>query len=125
MAKQLKTLGDVVDRLVDHSYQIIEWKMFASLRDIDSLPDDYVMYDHDELNRILSMVKPLLASAQQTRKIKAETAKDIVSLMKKGKISFTEARELMTAMKMELDLKNEEDKAVIQQKIMSTLSEEE
>ena len=124
MPRKVKNLNDVVSMLVDRSYQILKWKLKAAMKVPDEeLPEDYYIWDHDALNQVVEMVKPLMGSAQQIRKVEAETSKDIIKLIAKGKISIEEATSLMKLAKEKLSVEEKEMKVSLQNKLMKTLTE--
>ena len=130
MPENTKQLSDILDAVVDKAYQIIQWKIIAATEQrvsedqfklVSGLPVGYMNFDHEILDSILNMVKPLLSSAQQTRKVEAETAKDIVRLIKEGKLTIDEAMKLMTLTKKKIEVENEEAKAKLQQQFLSDM----
>jgi len=128
--KDNKQLSDIVDNIVDKAYQIIVWKIIAAtdqteVQDVwgiaEGLPAGYMNYDHKLLDSILDMVKPLLSSAQQTKKVEAETAKDIVALIKTGKLSIEEAMKLMNLLKSKVEVEEKESKFRLQKNMYDLL----
>ena len=131
--KVTKNLNDVVDLLVDKAYQFWEWKLIAAQQETacldeepDGIPKGYFKgFDHAEMDRVISIVTPLLASAQQTRKVEAQTSKDIVKLVASGKVSIDEATKLMTLIKVRLDVEEKEFKKDLQEKMLKVFDDEE
>ena len=125
MARKKKTLNDVVDSLVDSAFEILDFRAKLAMGRFDELPENYIQFDETEQKRILEMVKPLLSSAQQTRKVKAETSKDIIKMVKTGKVSISEAMNLMVLTKTNLEVEEKEMKVKLQKKMIGMLSETE
>lgn len=118
---QTKQLNDVVDSLVDSAFRILEFRALLALGQHEEMPDNWVSFDHEQQDVIIDLVKPLLSSAQQTRKITAETSKDIIALIKKGKVSIAEGKELLVMTKMQLDVESAELQMDMKKKMMGML----
>ena len=99
-----KNVSDVVDNLVDTVYDYLQWKKLAALRKDDELPEGYYNYDHKELKYMVELIKPLLKTVTQTRKIDAENTGDIIRMLKTGKVTLTEAHSLMELVGKKEDL---------------------
>ncbi len=132
MTKDTKQISDVLECVIDKAYEIIQWKIIAATDQrnaedpfelVEGLPKGYMGFDHEILDSILSMVKPLLSTAQQTQKVKAETAKDIVKLIKEGKVTIHEAMSLMELVKMKTEIENKEIDNKIKHTIIDTLTQ--
>ena len=123
MSKEVENImiGDIVNSLIEKAHKIIEWKFLESIGDKDSLPEGYFNYDHEKLGEFLVLVKPLLATGQQTKKIEAQTSQDIVKLIATGKINIEEAHKLLLMAKTKLDVEEKEAKAILQRKMLSML----
>ncbi|RLI66173.1 MAG: hypothetical protein DRO88_02585 [Promethearchaeia archaeon] len=124
------SLSDIVDKLVANTYQILQWKfIFATNRMLEDedeavkagLPRGYVNFDHTKLEQIVSMVEPLLKDAQATRKIEAQSSKDIIKLISQGKISLDEAIKLMSLMKIKLEVDEREIKNQLQKEVIKLM----
>ena len=105
--EKARDINDIIQLLVDKAYQIIDWKtryattsMLMEEEDLEKagLPTDYHLLDQGKMNEIVDMVKPLMKTAEQVKKLQAESVRDVVSLLKNGKISVGEARQLMEMM---------------------------
>ena len=125
-------LSDIVDCLVEETYNILKWRIIASkniiVRDEEEahalgLPSGWFSYDHKELNKIVDMVKPMLKDAQSTRKIEAQTALEVVQLMQKGKVSISDAMSLMTLIKAKVEVQEKEKHAEIQDSLFNLLKD--
>lgn len=113
--KVKKNLNDIVDKLVDQTYHILDWKIIAATNVLagmdevpDGLPEDYFNYDLGKLDEVVEIVRPLLKAAQQTRKVEAETSKDVIKLISQGKITMTEAVDLMSLVKLRTSVEEQE-----------------
>lgn len=111
-------ISDIVDTVVDGAYEIMQFRLLLALGKHEELPENYINYDMDEQNKILELVKPLLATATQTRKVEAETARGVVSLIAKGKIDFNEAIKLMNMVKIKVDIEEKELSVKLKNKMM-------
>lgn len=102
-------ITDIIDLIVDIAYKIIRWKLIiatagnmmneskqslATLNEFN-LPYDINTFNYDTLNNIVELIKPMLTSIQQTRKIQAESIRDITQQLKQGKININEAKDLL------------------------------
>lgn len=118
-----KQLSDIVDKLIENTYNILNWKYLSATRYSaddeypEGLPEEYDMYDQDELDKIVKLVEPLLRTAQQTRKFEAETSKDIVKLISSGKVSLDEAIKLMDVVRAKVEVQVAEDKRAMTKKL--------
>jgi hypothetical protein len=130
--KKKKNLNDIVDKLVDKAYDILEWQIIEATSvmigietedDVpDGLPKGYMNFNHKKLQEIVDMIKPLFKANQQTRKIEAKTSNDIVQLVVKGKISLEEAVNLMTLVKLKNETEEKEISLKIRKELMESLS---
>jgi hypothetical protein len=123
-------LSDIVDELVETTYDLLRWRIIASknrvIEDEDKarelgLPKGWHMYDHKELNKIVDMVKPMLKDAQSTRKIEAQTSLEVVSLLRKGIISIEDAMKLMNLVKSRVEVEEKETRLKLQNKMYELL----
>lgn len=120
----MKQLSDIVELIVNKTHQIIEWRIYDALLEKDKLPEQYYHFDHKKLEEILAMTKPLLSSAQQTRKIEAETSKNIISAITSGKLSIDDATKLMAMTKLKLEVEDKEISINIKKKMIGLLEGE-
>jgi hypothetical protein len=97
-----KSVEDIMNLLVDRAYHILNNRYIRAnyVRKVDNdndypkeLPKHYDSLDQTRFDEIIDMVKPLLTSVQQAKKINAESAKDIIKQLGKGKITLQEAHE--------------------------------
>jgi hypothetical protein len=91
-----RELYEVTEMLVDLAYKIIEYRgKLAFGVTSEDLPENYVNFNIVSQNYIMDLVKPLLGTAQQTKKIQAETVKDVIKQLGSGKVSLDEAKKLI------------------------------
>lgn len=127
MTPRRRTLTDIVDLLVDRAFQILEWKYEAAItvgnwnHDKDRLPADWPSYDHSTLNELVDIIKPMLRSVQETRKLEAQTSKDVTAMLSKGKISMQEGMKLLALMKTQKDVEEKEMSLDVQRKLLEIL----
>ncbi len=123
-------LSDIVDELVETTYDILRWRVIASknrvIEDEDKarelgLPDNWHTYDHTELNKIVDMVKPMLKDAQSTRKIEAQSSFQVIQLLEKGAISIEDAMKLMNLLKSKVEVQEKETRVRIQDEMYKLL----
>ena len=128
-----KTLADVVDKLVENAYKILNWKYIAATAGTEvglekqpkGLPEGYENYDHIKLEAILRMAEPLLKDAQATRKLEAQSSNEIIKLIGKGKVSLADAIKLMSLMKIKLEVEEQEAKKKLQDKMFEIINSKE
>jgi hypothetical protein len=105
-----KTGNDVIDLYFDEAYVIIKDMIYFAKKQYDklSVPEkEYCIQDNKLLReKIVDPIEKLLPSIQQTRKIKAETHKDLIKQLGEGKITPQEARMLSPVIEKKL---NEEE----------------
>jgi len=133
MVRRNKTIGDIVDVLINKAYQVLEWKfiwvMNPQLNTVEEmtklgLPENYNILDQKKLDEIIRMVQPMMAATQQTRKITAETLKDITKMLKTGKISISEANILLSFTKEKIEIEQKERTSNIQKQMLEMLVNE-
>jgi polyhydroxyalkanoate synthesis regulator phasin len=120
-----KVLNDITDIVIETAWEILRCRSLLALGKHEDLPEEYHLFDHKEEDNILRLVQPLLSTSQQTKKISAETSQDIVKLIKLGKLSLTEAKELMALTGARIEVEGKELKLKMQQKMMDMLDIEE
>lgn len=87
------TLLGIADKLIQAANIIVDHRIAIALG--LETNSNAIFYNAPETEWILSQVAPMLKAMQQTKKIKADHMKDITKLIGKGKISLTEAKDLM------------------------------
>lgn len=120
--KPKKEVSDIVESLIESAYEILDFRAKLALGKYDELPENYIRYDVDEQKIILAMVKPLLATATATRKVEVTAAKDVITMLSKGKISTQEATTLMSLLKSKTEIEEKEVKLDLQKSILSMTS---
>lgn len=121
--REKHNLSDIVDELVEETYNLLKWRIIASknrviedeqkARDL-GLPENYHIFDHTELNKIVDLVKPMLRDVQSTRKIEAQTSLEVIQLLQKGAVSIEDAIKLMNLVKSKVEVEEKEVKVKIQ-----------
>lgn len=126
-----KTLSNVVDRLVENAYNILNWKYISATEQMPGmdkvakgLPKGYMNFDHAKLEQILRMAEPLLKDAQATRRVEAQSSNEIIKLIGRGKVSLDEAIKLMSLMKIKLEVEEKEAKKMIQDKMLELIKDD-
>ena len=118
-----KNLNNILDLLVRNAYQFLEWKLMHAIGQEKELPEGYFNFDHEFLNEVIRKMDPLLSAALHARKMEAETSKDIVKLLSKGKVSLDEATKLMMLARTKLEVEEKETKKEFQKKMLDLLNE--
>jgi hypothetical protein len=125
-------LSDIVDELVETTYHLLRWRIIASqnrvIEDEEKarelgLPENYFIFDHTELNKIVDLVKPMLKDAQSTRKIEAQTSLEVIQLLQRGDVSVEDAIKLMNLVKSKVEVEEKESKVRIQKNLYDLLEE--
>jgi hypothetical protein len=123
-------LSDIVDELVETTYHLLRWRIIASqnrvIEDEEKarelgLPENYFIFDHTELNKIVDLVKPMLKDAQSTRKIEAQTSLEVIQLLQRGDVSVEDAIKLMNLVKSKVEVEEKESKVRIQKNLYDLL----
>jgi hypothetical protein len=123
-------LSDIVDELVETTYHLLRWRIIASqnrvIEDEEKarelgLPENYFIFDHTELNKIVDLVKPMLKDAQSTRKIEAQTSLEVIQLLQRGEVSVEDAIKLMNLVKSKVEVEEKETKVKIQKNMYELL----
>lgn len=121
LVKKKVRVEDVVDSIVEKAYQIIEWRMARATPgygDRNLVPEGYDHFHQDALSEILDLVKPMLGKAQETRLINAKTSNEVMKLLARGKVSMSEARELLAVLSSKLKVEEEEMKLDLKKTIV-------
>ncbi|MCP4552496.1 MAG: hypothetical protein GY834_10755 [Bacteroidetes bacterium] len=115
-------ITDIIDTLVNTAHNLIKWKILAGMSiDHESLPPDYWHFNHKVLDEVIDLIKPLLAKAQQVRELEARNASDVIKILKLGKITVSEATELLTMMRAKLEVEELEQQQKMAKELMSKL----
>jgi len=112
-------LNDVVDDLVSNVSRVLKYK--AGIAFGLEPPEDHYMYNMKEQENLLEIVKPMLATVQQTRVIEAESAKDVIKLISNGKVTVSEATMLLSLMKTKNQVEESEMKNSLQKDLIKML----
>ena len=119
-------ITDITDLIINEAYNLINWSIIvsknpdvSSFEELESLgvPGDYFDYDHDTLNNIIDLVRPLLKNVSLLRKIDAQNASDVLRLLGTGKISIDDSLKLMNLLKG----KSEIDEIALKNSLISDL----
>lgn len=122
MAK--KAVNDITEIVINTAWEILKYRSLLALGKHRELPEDYHLFDHKEEDNILRLVQPLLSTSQLTKKIGAETSHDIVKLIKSGKVSLAEAKELMALTGARIEVEEKELKLEMHKKMAAMLERE-
>lgn len=87
------TLGGMVDKLI-HAANVIVDHRIAIAVGLET-NKNAIFYNNNECEWVLKQVEPMLKTVEQTKKIQAESMKDVTKLLSKGKISIAEAKEYL------------------------------
>ena len=118
-AKSQKQVSDIVESLINNAFEILDFRAKLALGKYEELPENYIRFDQDEQNIILTFVKPLIATATATKKVEATTAKEVITMLSKGKISTQEATTFMELLKSKTEIEEKEVKLNLQKSILS------
>lgn len=124
-----KNLNDIVNMLVKNAYRFLEWKLIAAINqevgmeiEAEGLPEGYFNFDHQKLDYIIDLVRPMLKDVQQTKKIQAESSKQIISMLSNGKITIAEAKGLFEMIDAKVELEAKEKKSELKNKMFEELN---
>jgi len=120
-----KSLNDIIDVVINTAWEILDYRTKLAMGKHSEVPENYQYFDRKEQDNILRLVQPLLSTSQQTKKISAETSQDIIKLIKLGKVSLIDAKELMALTGARLEVEEKELKVKMQQKMMDMLEKQE
>ena len=87
------SLVGISDKLVRAANVIVDHKIAIALG--LETNNNSIFFNQPEVEWILARVEPMLKTVQQTKKIQAESMADVVSLLKDGKVSLSEAKQVM------------------------------
>lgn len=101
--KKKKTTDDIVEGLIDKVGEIIDYRLGVALG--HEPPEGHEHYNVAEQIRMMELAKPLIQGHQSAKAIKAKTSADIINMVGRGKITATEAQEMMKLLllKQEVD----------------------
>ena len=91
-----RQLHEITDLLIDTAYQIVDYKGKVALGvPSEELPENYISFDDSSQNYIMDLVRPMLRTAQQIKKVQADSVKDVIKQLSKGKLTIDEATKLI------------------------------
>ena len=61
-------------------------------------------YDLKARDMVISIITPMLQSAGEIQALNAASASEVIQLLKEGKVSFQEAKELMSIVQMQFEM---------------------
>ena len=93
---------EITDVLLSGAKSLVEHKVRRALGLPSLLDRSYV--DPKEYNDVWEALVPMMQSLTIREKINAENSKQILSLLSKGKINITEAKELMNILKVKSEI---------------------
>lgn len=101
------TLTGIVQKLICAANVIIDHRIAIGLG--LETNKNAIFFNNDECNWILHQIAPMMKTVQQVKKIQAENVSDVIKQLSKGKMSISEAKELMelVAQKSAMDLLEE------------------
>jgi len=83
--------------------------------------DESYKYNGTEQAWVMNYVEPMIKQAQQIRAIEAQNSTEIIKMLVKGKLTIEEAVQLMSLMKIQVDVKEKELRVEIQESMMKLL----
>lgn len=126
-----KTAGDLVDLIVQQAYQIMSWNFIAlteqkigSMKEADGLPEGYHKFDRDKLDEIVELAKPLIKESQIAKKIEVQNAKDVIDMVKKGKVSPAEGIALINLEKAKIEVEDKKQQSKMKKEVMNAALKE-
>ena len=96
------SIHEITDVLLSGAKSLVEHKVRRALGLPSLLDRSYV--DPKEYNDVWEALVPMMQSLTIREKINAENSKQILSLLSKGKINITEAKELMNILKVKSEI---------------------
>ncbi len=111
-------LSNVIDKIVESAFRVVEYKSAIAFNEVDDLDEGYTLYNNDAMDYIVNLAKPLLTTAGQTKKIEAQSAAGVLKMLASGKLSPTEASAMMMMLKNKVELEDKEMQAQMQEKLM-------
>ena len=110
------TLQTIVDNLISVSGEILHYRSLIAMGDLGDLDDSSYMPSIQE--EILKIATPLIQSFGATRKVEANSASDVITMLSKGKISTKEATTLMALLKSKTEIEEKEIKVNLQKTLL-------
>jgi uncharacterized FlgJ-related protein len=120
MAKnEAASIAGIVDNLIEAAAVIVKHKTQLALgKDPE---DESYKYNGTEQAWVMNYVEPMIKQAQQIRAIEAQNSTEIIKMLTKGKLTIEEAIQLMSLMKIQVDVKEKELRVEIQESMMKLL----
>jgi len=117
--KSEATISSIVDNLIEAAAVIVKHKTQLALgKDPD---DESYKYNGTEQAWVMNYVEPMIKQAQQIRAIEAQNSTEIIKMLTKGRITIEEAIQLMSLMKIQVDVKEKELRVEIQESMVKLL----
>ena len=108
-----------MDDLIEAASVIVKHKTQLALgKDPE---DESYKYNGQEQAWVMNYVEPMIKQAQQIRAIEAQNSTEIIRMLTKGRITIEEAIQLMTLMKIQVDVKEKELRVDIQEQMVKLL----
>ncbi|MES0340745.1 MAG: hypothetical protein ABUK08_00360 [Candidatus Humimicrobiaceae bacterium] len=108
-------ITEVLDDLVGAASRFLKYRIGVAMG--ETPPAGHENYNPAEQKYIIELVKPLLEKAQQSKAIEANSSRDVIILLTKGKITPNEAKELLMLMKDQTSVEKEELKVGLQRNL--------
>lgn len=88
------------ENFIEKASLLLEYQLALAIgTPIEDLPLDYHAISSANTPKLLDELFPMLHEIQVTNKIEAETTKDVIALIKTGKVSLSEAMQLINIIK--------------------------
>ena len=117
--KESASIAGIVDDLIAAASVIVKHKTQLALgKDPE---DESYKYNGTEQAWVMSYVEPMIKQAQQIRAIEAQNSTEIIKMLTKGRLTIEEAVQLMSLMKIQVDVKEKELRVEIQDQMMKLL----
>lgn len=113
------SIAGIVDDLIDAAAIIVKHKTQLALG--QDPEDESYKYNGTEQAWVMNYVEPMIKQAQQIRAIEAQNSTEIIKMLTKGKLTIEEAIQLMSLMKIQVDVKEKELRVDIQESMMKLL----
>ncbi len=113
-------VGDVLDDLVNAASTFLKYRIGVAMG--KTPPPGSENYNPAEQKYIIDLVKPLLEKAQQSKAVEANSSRDVIKLLTKGKITPNEAKELLMLMKDQTLVEREELKVGLQRELTDSFT---
>lgn len=122
LGKKQVAIGQIAEELIRAADRIYRYRISVALG--QDPPEGFERGNKDFQQSILDTVEPFLKDYQQTKNINANTSGEVISLLKKGRVTPNEAFALLKLIKEKITVEEAELSHDLKKSLLEQLEEE-